>query len=131
MKWTACLVVLAACQRDPAPTADPGATAGTTAAGTTIIQLPKPALDDAYKADIAALCDALQRSGAEEQTGRARQVTVAMWLGPNIKTETAHEFLIAIQPLQGEAKAVALENEAKRSGLAGCPLAAEWRTPSL
>jgi hypothetical protein len=51
-----------------------------------------------------------------------------MWLGPHITTEDGHKYLVEIAPLQGEAKASALEAEARRVGLGGCPLAAEWRT---
>jgi hypothetical protein len=69
-------------------------------------------------------------SGAEEHPKDERWQVVAMWLGPHITTQEGHDFLIAIQPLQGEAKAMALETEAKRVGIAKCQLAAEWRQPS-
>lgn len=81
----------------------------------------------AYKQDIANVCEAVQRSGADKLPPGERVAAIAMWLGPNIHTESGHEFLVAIQPLTGEPKAAALEFEAKRVGLDGCPLAAEWR----
>ncbi len=123
MKWTLSLVLaLAACQegKQQQQVVDQQ--------GTTVISLPKPEVTAGYKADISALCDAVKLSGADDKPKDERWVTVAMWLGPNIKTEAGHEFLIAIQPLQGEAKALALETEAKRVGLPTCALATEWRT---
>jgi hypothetical protein len=44
-----------------------------------------------------------------------------------LKTPEAHEFLVKIQPLEGEPKARALDDEAHRVGLASCALSAEWR----
>jgi hypothetical protein len=83
-----------------------------------------------YAADIAALCDSVRRSGADELDVDARVVTIASWLGANLKTEDSRKFLVHIQPLTGEPKAVALESEARRVGLSGCALAAEWRVPA-
>jgi hypothetical protein len=123
MKWTLCLVTVAAagCQeaKQQQQISDPQ--------GTTVISLPKAQVNDAYKGDISALCDCVKLSGAEAKPKDERWPVIAMWLGPNIKTNEGHEFLIAIQPLKGEAKALALETEAKRVGLAACALAAEWR----
>ena len=123
MKWTLSLaLVLVACQEGNQQQQVVGNTS------TTVISLPKPEVTAAYKADVSALCDAIKLSGAEDKPKDERWVAVAMWLGPNIKTEAGHEFLIAIQPLQGETKALALETEAKRVGLPTCALAAEWRS---
>ncbi|MEO6774406.1 MAG: hypothetical protein ABI467_15525, partial [Kofleriaceae bacterium] len=82
-----------------------------------------------YKADIENLCDVMTRSGADQLEPGQRNPTIAMWLGPNIKTAAGHQFLVQIQPLQGVDKALALEAEAKRVGISQCPLAAEWRAP--
>jgi hypothetical protein len=87
-----------------------------------------PIADD-YKTDIENLCDVEKRSGADQLEPAQRNPTIAMWLGPNIKTTAGHQFLVQIQPLQGADKAQALEAEAKRVGIAECPLATEWRTP--
>lgn len=87
-----------------------------------------PIADD-YKADIENLCDVMKRSGADQLEAGQRNPTIAMWLGPNIKTAAGHQFLVQIQPLQGADKANALETEAKRVGISECPLATEWRTP--
>lgn len=125
MKWTLLLALaLTGCQSQeskvtPAPAAD--------VPGTTVISLPKAQLSDAYKADINSLCDAVRLSGAEQKPKDERWTVVAMWLGPAIKTNEGHDFLVAIQPLKGEAKAMALETEAKRVGLTTCALADEWR----
>ena len=125
MKWIACIVLATACQsgdvrtggEEPAPS------------GTRVISLPKPELTEQYRADITNLCDCLHLSGADQKPKDERWQIVAMWLGPHITTQGGHEFLLAIQPLQGEAKALALETEAKRVGLAKCELANEWRQP--
>jgi len=126
MKWTVCFVLLAAaCQSGDAkaPPAQPAEPAGSSQ----IIQLPKAQVSDAYRADITTLCDVVKLSGADQKPKDERAVVIAMYLGPNLKTAEAREFLVAIQPLQGEPKIAALEHEAKRVGLAKCELANEWR----
>jgi hypothetical protein len=126
MKWIACLVLVAACQSGSSGQEESPASTGRTQ----VIQLPKPDITEPYRADITNLCDSIHLSGAEEHPKDERWQVVAMWLGPHITTQEGHDFLIAIQPLQGEAKAMALETEAKRVGIAKCQLAAEWRQPS-
>jgi hypothetical protein len=88
---------------------------------------PKPEASEGYRQDIANLCDVVQLSGADKLPPSDRDPTIAMWLGPHIKTSEGHEFLVSIHPLEGEPKARALEAEARRVGLPGCALAAEWR----
>lgn len=129
MKWIA-WIALAACQGGSNHGSAGSASTGSAAAGSdsVIIQLPKAPVTPEYKQDITNLCDVLHLSGADQLPPGDRSPTIAMWLGPHIKTEAGHEFLVAIQPLTGEAKAAALEVEAKRVGLDSCPLAAEWRT---
>jgi hypothetical protein len=122
MKWPALLVLAAACQSGQPTQAPPNP-----AENTTVIQLPKAQVTDGYRADITTLCDVVHLSGADQKPKDERWPIIAMFLGPQIKTNEAHEFLIAIQPLQGEAKALALETEAKRVGLSSCALATEWR----
>jgi hypothetical protein len=125
MKWIACLVLVAACQSGSGGREEEPASTGRTQ----VIQLPKADVTDGYRADINNLCDSVHLSGAEEHPKDERWQVVAMWLGPHITTQAGHDFLIAIQPLQGEAKAMALETEAKRVGLAKCELANQWRQP--
>jgi hypothetical protein len=84
----------------------------------------------AYATDIDNLCEVVKRAGAENQEPNDRMYLIATWLGANLKTPEARKFLADIQPLQGNAKADALDAEAKRAGLAGCALSAEWRKPS-
>lgn len=120
----ALLVLAASCQRGESP---PRPSPSSPAPPTTVVQLPRPPVTAAYKEDIANVCDVVHRSGADKLPPGERAPSIAMWLGPNIHTENGHEFLVAIQPLTGESKASALEVEAKRVGLDGCPLAAEWR----
>ena len=124
MKWIAALVVLAACQQG---NAEQASAKPTQTGSSTVISLPKAPVTDAYRADITTLCDVLHLSGAEDTPKDEQWQHVAMYLGPHITTDAGHEFLIAIQPLQGEAKAFALETEAKRVGLTKCDLANEWR----
>jgi hypothetical protein len=120
MKRFAWLLIATACQSgDRSAPPPPPATAGS--------GIARPFVTDAYRKDIDSLCNVVHLSGADEQPQEARQAMIAMWLGPHITTEDGHKYLIAIQPLQGEAKANELEAEARRVGLSGCPLAAEWR----
>jgi hypothetical protein len=123
MKWSLALVlVAAACQegKQQQKVVDQKST--------TVISLPKPEITPAYRADITTLCDVVKLSGAEDKPKDERWQVIAMWLGPQIKTTEGHEFLVAIQPLKGEAKALALDTEAKRVGLTTCALATEWRS---
>jgi hypothetical protein len=80
-----------------------------------------------YRADIARLCDVLVQSGADRLPAGERLLAIVQWLPEHLETQEAHEFLARIQPLEGEAKAAALDAEARRVGLPGCALAAEWR----
>jgi hypothetical protein len=126
MKWSlalTCLALAAGCQngKQEAPTPHSG--------DSKIIQLPKAQVTEAYRADITNLCDAIERSGSTDKPKDERWTVVAMWLGPNIKTQEGRDFLVAIQPLKGEPKAVALDYEAKRVGLTTCALAETWRSP--
>lgn len=91
---------------------------------------PPASTEATYAADVEALCDVIARSNSTELDPNDRMFQIATWLGANLKSSDARKFLAKIQPLDGEAKATALEAEAKRVGLAGCALAAEWRTPS-
>ena len=86
----------------------------------------KPPVPQGYAADIGKICDVVRLADADKDPG-ARQVTIAMWLGANLQTAEARQFLVTIQPLAGAAKADALVAEAKRNGLDDCALAAEWR----
>src|SRR5690349_12539544 len=108
MKWSSCLAVaLAACQEgQPRQQV-------TDTTSSTVITLPKPQVTEAYRADITTLCDVVRLSGADQKPKDERWPVIAMWLGPQIKTNEARDFLVAIQPLRGEAKALALETEAK------------------
>ena len=124
MKWIAVLLAVAACQSGNAEQASPSREQ---TGSSTIISLPKAQVTDAYRADITNLCDSLRLSGAIDKPKDEQWQHLAMWLGPHITTDAGHEFLVAIQPLQGEAKAIALDSEAKRVGLAKCDLANEWR----
>ena len=121
MKWAVCIVLAAACQSGESTQQAPA----NTETNTKIIQLPKPPVTDEYRADITTLCDVVQLSGADQKPKDERWPIVAMYLGK--LHEPAHEFLVAIQPLTGATKALALDTEAKRVGLAKCELANEWR----
>jgi len=83
----------------------------------------------AYAGDIAKLCDVVRLSGAEAESPSDRRLPIANWLAANLTTPESRQFLAQIQPLDGAAKADALDAEARRVGLTGCALAAEWRAP--
>lgn len=104
----ACLGVVAGCQRS---------------SGSAPSQV-----SEAYRNDIARLCDAVVQSGADQLPAGDRTLAIATWLAEHLETQDAHDYLIRIQPIVGEPKAAALEAEARRAGLPGCALAAEWRT---
>lgn len=121
--WSCLLLVCLACnsepRRDPsaalAPEPKPVAPAA-----------PAPDAAGGYTSDIEKICDVVSRS---ETTGMGdeRMVLIANWLAANLETQEARDFLVKIQPLVGAEKADALDAEAKRVGLTGCALAAEWR----
>ena len=121
MKWPAFLLLAAAaCQSgDSKSTPAPD--------NTTVIQLPKAQVTEQYRADINTLCDVVRLSGADQKPKDERWTVIAMYLGPQIKTEEARDFLGAVQPLRADVKALALDTEAKRVGLPACELANEWR----
>jgi hypothetical protein len=118
-------VIGAACSSRHEPTP----AAGSATPSTVAPAAPVGPIAADYKADIENLCDVEKRSGADQLEPAQRNPTIAMWLGPNIKTTAGHQFLVQIQPLQGADKAQALDTEAKRVGISECPLATEWRTP--
>jgi hypothetical protein len=103
----ACIGIAAGCQRG----------AGSTA----------PPVSEPYRSDIENVCNAVVRAGADQLPAGDRALAIATWLAAHLQTQEAHEYLIKIQPLGGEPKAAALEAEARRVGLPGCALAAEWR----
>jgi hypothetical protein len=104
----ACLVLVAACHKSNSTPAAASVT-------------PE------YKQDIVNLCDVMHLSGADQLPEGSRSPSIAMWLGPHIKTPAGHDFLVKIQPLEGMDKAAALDAEAKRVGIGTCALADEWR----
>jgi hypothetical protein len=106
----ACLGAVAACQRS----------AGSAS--------PPPEVAAPYHDDIARICDSMSLSGADQLPVGERVIPLATWIAAHLQTEEAHQYLARIQPLTGEPKAGALETEAHRVGLAGCALAAAWRT---
>lgn len=117
MKMIACLLVVAlGCQRGDGDKPAPATSAVSKAPGSP------------YAKDIAALCDSVIRSGADKIEPEAKTLTIANWLAANLTTPESRKFLVEIQPLVGEAKAVALDTEAKHVGLSACALSAEWRT---
>jgi hypothetical protein len=115
-------IALAACQSGsaapPAPSKKPTPAA------------PVPAIVEpgsAYAKDVDKLCNALTLSGAMDQPEEARQLTVAKWLGANLETSEVHTFLVKLQALAPADKVAALDAEAKKVGLAGCPLSKAWQ----
>ena len=90
---------------------------------------PPAAVNAEYKADLEAICDVVERSGATTLEGNERAMTTATWLGTNLKTQEARKFLSKLRQVKGAEKGDVLDAEAIRVGMSGCPLAAEWRKP--
>jgi hypothetical protein len=86
-----------------------------------------PSVSVAYKKDVERICDVEKLSGVAERPGENAQLVTAMWLGENLETDQARDFLATLSPLPPAEKANLLRDEAKRAGLAGCALAATWR----
>ena len=86
-----------------------------------------PPVDPAYRTDISHLCDAESLSGADQQPEGTRQLTIAEWLGPNIHTQPARDFLAGLVSVDGAAKGQKLRDEAKKVGLESCALADTWK----
>jgi len=134
MKWLLVAVLFAGCDNEPAPTPPPAPKTSVPVAGSGSAasagsdSSAAPAGGD-YRDDIEALCDVIARSNSAELQGPDRRYQVAVWLGSNLHTDEARSFLAKIQPLQGAAKADALDDEAKKVGLSSCALSAEWRAP--
>lgn len=80
-----------------------------------------------YAGDIDRICNVVAYSGALDDPSASLIVATAQWLGANLRTDDGRAFLATLQPLSGAAKADALDAEAKRTGLASCPLADRWR----
>jgi hypothetical protein len=106
----------AASAKPAAPPADPAAA-------------PAAPVTREYAGDIEKLCDVVRLSGVGSARTDDRLVPIANWLAANLATLEARRFLVHIQPLGGTRKADALDAEARRVGLPGCNLAAEWRAP--
>ena len=77
--------------------------------------------------DMDRICNVIERAGvAHLSEGEQAMATIA-WLPKNIESEAGREFLASIANLEGNAKADALEQGARRVGLAECALAQLWR----
>jgi hypothetical protein len=109
-----CGIWLAAgCRDDQAPAGDPSTAA--------------PASADAdYRAEVADICFAEERSGALEQAEGERLMIVAQWLGTRIHTQPGRDFLAGVARASPAEKAALLQAEATRLGLASCPLVQSW-----
>ena len=113
--WIACLAFVLGCQKGEGQQPSSGESVIAAQPGSP------------YAKDIEALCDVIKRSAAPDDDSRT--MLIANWLAANLTTSESRKFLVKIQPLVGNDKAAALEAEAKRVGLTGCALAAEWRRP--
>ena len=86
--------------------------------------------DETYRTDVQKICDSMSLSGADKLEKLERVAPHSKWLGENLSTREAQMFLVNMKQQAGnEAKAKALEAEAKRVGLPGCALANEFRAP--
>src|SRR5688572_4295190 len=80
--------------------------------------------------DVHRICNSVELSGVDQQPDANRQLAVAQWLGANIESVDGRNFLVALARVEGEAKVKVLEEQARRVGLATCPLSAEWKPKS-
>jgi hypothetical protein len=85
-----------------------------------------PTVDKTYQRDIANLCDAERLSGALDSPEGGRAPMVAAWLGENIVTQEARDFLARLAGMPGTEKAAALRNEGRRVEIGHCALADTW-----
>jgi len=85
---------------------------------------PQPSRDD-----IDMICNARQRSGADQQDEASALYTMAMWLQSNVVSEEGHAFLIAFARLGDDraARRDMLQAAADRVRLPSCPLIEDWR----
>ncbi len=82
----------------------------------------------AFHRDIHKICNAESLSGANEmENGYNRAMTVAKWLGENLRTPEGRRFLGETARLgDPRKKAKALAAQAEKSGVASCPLVKTW-----
>jgi hypothetical protein len=77
--------------------------------------------------DVERICNVLTYAGVADKSANQQLDAILEWLPRNIESEAGREFLGSIGNLEGTAKADALDAGARKVGLQGCPLAAEWR----
>lgn len=99
---------LAACQTD---------------SGTGAQKTPQPS---ELHADIGRICDVERLSGADAEETTARSIIAAEWLGRNIATQEARDFLAKVATMGAADKAKALRAAAREAGLDACPTALAW-----
>lgn len=83
--------------------------------------------DAPYTEDFKRLCDSMSLSGADKMEKLERVAPHGKWLAENLTTKEAQMFLVNLKQLPKAQQGDALEAEAKRLGLPGCALAAEFR----
>lgn len=83
-----------------------------------------------FDQDIDRICHAEIRSGAIDMpAGYSKSLTVAQWLGNNLRTDKGRKFLGELRKKYGSndnKKAAALAAQAKKSGVPDCPLVRTW-----
>ncbi len=80
-----------------------------------------------YARDLDNICHSEERSGALARAEDERAMTVAQWLGGQIRTDEGRAFLGRFAQTNRNGKSQLLAEEAARLGLPGCPLAERWR----
>jgi hypothetical protein len=79
-----------------------------------------------YASDIGKICDVEKLSGADAEETTARSIIAAEWLGRNIETDEARDFLARVARVGAADKARLLRDEAARVGAEACPTALAW-----
>lgn len=83
----------------------------------------------AMRRDLDKICNAKQRSGADQDSSGQGTYMMAQWLNANVTSEEGRAFLVDFARL-GQDKAARrkmLEDAAAKHGLSSCPLVDDWR----
>ncbi len=83
-------------------------------------------LDPGYGRDVDRFCFTEERADVLHIETTTRGLLAAEWLGKNLETDKAREFLVSLTRVSSAEKAKRLRHEGARAGLSGCPTADAW-----
>jgi len=76
-----------------------------------------------YKKDLATICDAPNQAAITATDPSERVTLLAAWIDQRIKTDEARNLFSALANASPNDKSTMLREEAKKNGIASCPLA--------